>query len=127
MKWENHHNRKSHFKVQVRLHSFFEIDNSFIVLFVFDGRFKKNIRFLFEAGFFFRTLTFPSSYLVIPFLDKLLPFLQIKQSVKNKKQRTNRQEDSVFHGDFLPDHLIQPVWDIKRIQENIPHRPVENS
>jgi hypothetical protein len=51
--WEHHHNRKSHLKVQVCGRSFFEIDNWFIDLFVFDGRFKKNIRPPKETGFLY--------------------------------------------------------------------------
>jgi len=39
---KNLHNRESHFKVLVRHRSFFLIDNLFIDLLVFDGRFKKN-------------------------------------------------------------------------------------
>ena len=49
---EKHHNRKSHYKVQVCRHSFFEIDNSFIYLFVFNGRFKKTSGLVERPDFF---------------------------------------------------------------------------
>ena len=64
-------------------------------------------------------------YRVVFSLNKLLPFLQIKKSVENKNQGSNRKKNSIFHGDFLPDHFVKTVRDIKWVEENIPHGTIE--
>lgn len=46
-------------------------------------------------------------------LHKLLPFLQIKKTIKNKYKHSNTKKNAVFGDDSLPDYLVHIVRDLK--------------